>query len=145
VLEETVPTGGEPDERPHHHSPYLSSDRRQPTQESTTNRAQKEKVVCFHDFLIADQDTVGTVCKIMKTKTLGLTVKKKIFAVKRSALWGLCGCGVSYVLSRCVGYCVGPNICAPIGQNVHLSLYVYMDLNVPACLGLAKFSVASIY
>ena len=29
---------------------YLSSDRRQPGQESTTNREQKKRVVSFHDF-----------------------------------------------------------------------------------------------
>ena len=54
---DTPPTGET--ERPHHSS-YLSSDRRQPGQEST-QREQKKRVVSFHPVLVADEDTAGTV------------------------------------------------------------------------------------
>jgi hypothetical protein len=57
---DTPPTGET--ERPHHSS-YLSSDKRQPTQEST-QRAQKKRVVSFHSVLVADEDTAGTVVAI---------------------------------------------------------------------------------
>ena len=78
---------------------YLSSDRRQPGQESTTNREQKKRVVSFHDFREYRWHLSMTTARQQKTER---PYRRTTQSLTQSLLYQyLCSCVLPVV--TCVG------------------------------------------